>query len=71
MQEDDDLSKISDEYQIKHSQDEIDYTDDKFSTTRNEESKIRHKKTPAISLKNNFMSTIKDINLSSRNDAGK
>ena len=58
-------------YRTKLSQDEIDYLDDKNSSSRLEESKIRHKKTPAISLKNNFLSAIKDLNLSNRNDAGK
>lgn len=54
------------------SQDEIDYLENKYNSTQKyEESKIRHKKTPAISLKNNFLETIKGFNHSTRNEDGK
>lgn len=57
----------------KLSQEELDYLANKYNnTTKFEESKIRHKKTPAISIKNNnFLETIKGFNYSSRNDNSK
>lgn len=51
------------------SQEEFEFLEKYNSTAKFEESKIRHKKTPAISIKNaNFLETIKGFNYSNRND---
>ena len=69
---DDESRKMHHEHK-KLSQEELDYLANKYNnTTKFEESKIRHKKTPAISIKNNnFLETIKGFNYSSRNDNSK
>ena len=68
----DDLSQVKIPHH-KHkrlSQEEIEFLGN--NTTKLEESKIRHKKNPAISIKNsNFLESIKGFNYSNRNDNGK
>lgn len=62
--------KISHNKHKRLSQEEIEFLGN--NTAKLEESKIRHKKNQAISIKNsNFLESIKGFNYSNRNDNGK